>query len=133
MTAATGGTMQTSTEPRDPTPELPSSFVPDVVVAGPYLTADEAASVLRTTRRAVYAMIQRGQLGTCVRRVDRRVLIERAGLVAQIESVRLAVPEKTATSTSKPVRATKATSTKPKAKAPSAPAPVFLPRAEGGG
>jgi excisionase family DNA binding protein len=40
------------------------------------LTADEAADLLRTTRRGIYAMIERGQLPSVVR-VRRRVLLLR--------------------------------------------------------
>jgi excisionase family DNA binding protein len=39
------------------------------------LTADEAADLLRTTRRAIYAMVERGQLPGVVR-VRRRVLLK---------------------------------------------------------
>jgi len=39
-----------------------------------YLTADEVASLLRTTRKAVYVMIERGTLPG-VTRIGRRVLI----------------------------------------------------------
>jgi excisionase family DNA binding protein len=39
------------------------------------LTAEEAASLLRTTRRAIYAMVERGQLPGVVR-VRRRVLLK---------------------------------------------------------
>lgn len=38
------------------------------------LTADEAASLLRTSRKAIYALIERGQLPG-VTRLGRRVLI----------------------------------------------------------
>ena len=38
------------------------------------LTADEAASLLRTTRKAIYAMVERKQLPG-VTRIGRRVLV----------------------------------------------------------
>jgi excisionase family DNA binding protein len=39
-----------------------------------YLTAEETAVLLRTTRKAIYLLIERGQLPG-VRRVGRRVLL----------------------------------------------------------
>jgi excisionase family DNA binding protein len=44
------------------------------------LTVDEAASLLRTSRRAVYAMLERGQLPG-VTRLGRRVLFRSADLL----------------------------------------------------
>ncbi len=44
------------------------------------LTVDEAASLLRTTRKAIYAMVERKQLPGVVR-LGRRVLIDREVLV----------------------------------------------------
>jgi excisionase family DNA binding protein len=44
------------------------------------LTVSEVADVLRTTRKAIYAMIERGQLPG-LRRIGRRVLIRRADLL----------------------------------------------------
>lgn len=44
------------------------------------LTADEAADLLRTTRRAIYAMVERGQLPGVVR-VRRRVLLRTDALL----------------------------------------------------
>lgn len=52
----------------------------------PYMNVDEAAAFLRTTRRAVYALIERGQLEGCVRRFGRRILISRKDLVVHIEA-----------------------------------------------
>jgi excisionase family DNA binding protein len=44
------------------------------------LTAGEVADLLRTTRKAVYSMVERGQLpGVC--RIGRRVLVKRAALL----------------------------------------------------
>ncbi len=48
------------------------------------LTPDEAADLLRTTRRAIYAMVERGQLPGVVR-VRRRVLIRRDALLHWLE------------------------------------------------
>ena len=45
------------------------------------LTADETAEVLRTSRKAVYAMTERGQLPG-VTRIGRRVLYRRDDLLA---------------------------------------------------
>jgi excisionase family DNA binding protein len=44
------------------------------------LTVDETASLLRTTRKAVYALVERGQLPG-VRRLGRRVLVVRTELL----------------------------------------------------
>jgi excisionase family DNA binding protein len=48
------------------------------------LTPDEVGLVLRTTRKAVYAMIERGQLPG-VRRVGRRLLVHRAELLQWLD------------------------------------------------
>ena len=48
------------------------------------LTVGEVAEVLRTTRKAIYSMVERGQLpGVC--RVGRRVLVKRAELLDFID------------------------------------------------
>jgi excisionase family DNA binding protein len=44
------------------------------------LTVDEAALLLRTSRRAIYAMVERNQLPG-VARIGRRVLVRRADLI----------------------------------------------------
>jgi excisionase family DNA binding protein len=44
------------------------------------LTADEVATLLRTSRKAIYAMIERRQLPG-VRRIGRRVLLDRHELL----------------------------------------------------
>jgi excisionase family DNA binding protein len=49
-----------------------------------YLTADEAAELLRTTRKAVYDMASRGKLPG-LRRFGRRLLINRKELLAAVE------------------------------------------------
>ncbi len=46
------------------------------------LTVSEVAAVLRTTNKAIYAMVERGQLAGPVRRIRRRVLFDQAALVA---------------------------------------------------
>jgi excisionase family DNA binding protein len=48
-----------------------------------YLTADEAATVLRTTRKAIYALIERRQLAGVIR-LGRRVLIHRETLLQSL-------------------------------------------------
>ncbi len=50
-----------------------------------YLTVDEAAAVLRTTRKAIYALIERGLIPG-VRRVGRRILVRQNELIEWIES-----------------------------------------------
>jgi excisionase family DNA binding protein len=47
---------------------------------GLFLTVDETADLLRTTRRAIYAMVERHQLPGIVR-IGRRVLVRRADLL----------------------------------------------------
>lgn len=49
-----------------------------------FLTVAETADLLRTSRKAIYAMIERGQLPG-VRRVGRRILIRRDELVAWLD------------------------------------------------
>jgi excisionase family DNA binding protein len=44
------------------------------------LTADETALMLRTSKKAIYAMVERGQLPGVVR-IGRRVLLREADLV----------------------------------------------------
>ena len=44
------------------------------------MTADEVAILLRTTRKAVYAMVERGQLPG-ITRIGRRVLLRRSDLL----------------------------------------------------
>ena len=56
------------------------------------LTADEAAELLRTTRRAIYAMIARGQLPGVVR-VHRRVLLRTDALLHWLEQKCAPSPE----------------------------------------
>lgn len=51
------------------------------------LTADDVARVLRTTRRAIYAMVEREQLPAPVR-VGRRLLLREDDLARWLESKR---------------------------------------------
>ena len=51
------------------------------------LTAHEAAELLRTTRRAIYAMIERGQLPGVIR-VRRRVLVRADDLLDWLDQKR---------------------------------------------
>jgi len=46
----------------------------------PFSTIDETATLLRTTRKAIYSMIERGQLPG-VTRIGRRVLIRTSDLL----------------------------------------------------
>lgn len=55
------------------------------------LTADEAAEALRTTRKAIYAMVGRGQLPGVVR-LGRRVLIRRSRLLEFIKESSVTSP-----------------------------------------
>ena len=56
------------------------------------LTVDEAADLLRTTRRAIYAMIGRGQLPGVVR-VRRRVLLRTDDLLHWLQQKCAPSPE----------------------------------------
>ena len=56
------------------------------------LTVDEAADLLRTTRRAIYAMIGRGQLPGVVR-VRRRVLLRTDDLLNWLQQKCAPSPE----------------------------------------
>ena len=49
-----------------------------------YLTADEAADLLRTSRKAIYVMIERRRLPG-VKRIARRVLIRTEDLLSWID------------------------------------------------
>lgn len=55
--------------------------MPAELPAAMLLTVSEVAGVLRTSPKAIYSMIERGQLpGVC--RVGRRVLIQRGALLS---------------------------------------------------
>ena len=56
------------------------------------LTADETADLLRTSRKAVYAMAERGQLPG-VTRIGRRLLVRRAALVDWLDQKRAPSPK----------------------------------------
>ena len=56
------------------------------------LTVDEAADLLRTTRRAIYAMIERRQLPGVIR-VRRRVLLRADDLLDWLNQKRVPSPE----------------------------------------
>lgn len=56
------------------------------------LTIDEAADLLRTSRRAIYAMIARRQLPVVVR-IRRRVLVRSADLLNWLHQKRAPSPE----------------------------------------
>jgi excisionase family DNA binding protein len=56
------------------------------------LTVDEAATLLRTTRRAIYAMIERRQLPGLIR-IRRRVLFRADDLLDWLEQKRAPSPE----------------------------------------
>ena len=56
------------------------------------LTVDEAADVLRTTRRAIYVMIERRQLPGVVR-IRRRVLVRADDLLQWLDQKRAPSPQ----------------------------------------
>ena len=55
----------------------------------PFLTADETATLLRTTRKGIYVMVERRQLPG-VRKIGKRLLIRAEILVSWIEDQRAA-------------------------------------------
>ena len=57
------------------------------------LTVDETALLLRTTRKAIYALIERRQLAG-VRRLGRRILIDREELLRSLCENRTPSPER---------------------------------------
>lgn len=56
------------------------------------LTVDETAEILRTTRSAIYAMVERGQLPG-VTRLGRRVLVRSQDLLDWLDQKREPPPE----------------------------------------
>ena len=56
------------------------------------LTVDEAADLLRTTRRAIYAMIERRQMPGMIR-IQRRVLFRADDLLHWLDQKRAPSPE----------------------------------------
>jgi excisionase family DNA binding protein len=66
-----------------PTPLIPKEAAASTDKRPPVLlTVPEVAELLRTTNKAIYAMVERGQLAGPVRRIRRRVLFDQAALVA---------------------------------------------------
>jgi excisionase family DNA binding protein len=55
------------------------------------LTASETAALLRTSREAVYAMAERGQLPGVIR-IGRRLLVRRDDLLSWLDERRAASP-----------------------------------------
>jgi excisionase family DNA binding protein len=51
-----------------------------------FLTVPEAAALLRTTPKGIYAMVERGFLRGAVRRFGRRVLLKRAALLTSTDA-----------------------------------------------
>ena len=63
---------------------LESPSTPSTSPAAPeFLTVAETAELLRTTAKAVYTMVERGQLAG-VTRIGRRVLVNRARLLKSL-------------------------------------------------
>jgi excisionase family DNA binding protein len=65
----------------------PASAVPEPLL----LTTDEVAAILRTSRKAVYAMAERAQIPG-VTRIGRRLLIRRDDLLSWLDERRAASP-----------------------------------------
>jgi excisionase family DNA binding protein len=57
------------------------------------LTVDEAAEMLRTSRKAIYAIAERAQLPG-VTRIGRRLLVRRDDLLSWLDERRAASPER---------------------------------------
>jgi excisionase family DNA binding protein len=57
-----------------------------------YFTTSEVADILRTSRAAIYAMVERGQLPG-VTRIGRRILIQREALLDWLHERRAPSPE----------------------------------------
>jgi len=74
-------------EPRDGT----TSSLSSLDALPPLLTIEEVAAVLRTSRKAVYAMAQRAQLAG-VTRIGRRLLVRRDDLLSWLDERRAASP-----------------------------------------
>lgn len=79
-----------------PSPRSRRPGVAQIVMNGAglplFLTADEVAALLRTTRPAVYAMVARGQVpGTT--RIGRRVLFRSAALLHWLDQNRAPSPK----------------------------------------
>jgi excisionase family DNA binding protein len=64
-----------------------SERLDDVSAMPMMLTVDDAAKLLRTTRRAIYAMLERRQLPGVIR-IRRRVLIRSAELLEWLDQKR---------------------------------------------
>jgi len=60
-------------------------------VADVFLTVADVATMLRTSTKAVYCMIDRGQLAGVVR-IGRRVLVNRAVLLSDLDGKTAASP-----------------------------------------
>ena len=60
-------------------------------VVAEFLTANEVAELLRTSRPAVYAMVERGQIPGVVR-IGRRVLVCRQALLEWLDQKRVPLP-----------------------------------------
>jgi excisionase family DNA binding protein len=83
---ASAGRGEVSRTPRNPDrPRAPPEDWP------PLLTASEVAAVLRTSRKAVYAMAERAQLPG-VTRIGRRLLVRRDDLLSWLDERRAASP-----------------------------------------
>ena len=57
-----------------------------------FLTASEVADILRTSRAAIYVMVERGQLPG-VTRIGRRILIRRDALLDWLDERRAPSPQ----------------------------------------
>jgi excisionase family DNA binding protein len=68
------------------------STVPMTAILPTFLTAEETAALLRTSRVAIYAMMARGQLPG-VTRIGRRVLVRTADLLDWLNQNRAPSPK----------------------------------------
>lgn len=78
-----------------PGADMPTKTVPTTRDALPLLlTAEEVAALLRTTRKAVYAMAERASLPGAVR-IGRRLLVHRDDLLRWLDERRTPSPGRT--------------------------------------
>jgi excisionase family DNA binding protein len=84
---ALGSAPPSRSSTRQPVVRRPPERLDDVSVMPMLLTVDDAANLLRTTRRAIYAMLERRQLPGVIR-IRRRVLIRSAELLEWLDQKR---------------------------------------------
>jgi excisionase family DNA binding protein len=82
---------RSTAEPQKKPRARPTRRRPPPSTDGEFLTVEEVAALVRTTKKAVYLMIDRNALAG-VYRFGRRVLVKRSELLASIEEGRVLSP-----------------------------------------